>query len=328
MDSNSTLLPVSEHFELTQLADGVYAAIALEGSAARSNAGIIDLGEQTLIFDTFDSPVAAADLRAAAEHLTGREASCIIISHAHADHWCGNQVFDRQVPIITSHGIREEMPRATGWLRALKEAPSELEDVIQEEQERLRTEIDPRWIASLQLSLRGMGQRLETLPFLELWLPTQTFSGVLAFHGTRRRAELIEVAPAHTAHDLYFMLPEDRLAFIGDLGFFHRQPFMAFCEPEAWVRQLVALEQADVETFVPGHGPLGTKADLALQKQYIAMLPKLIAAALADGLSAEEVLEKGLPPPFESWLHGGMFCWETNVWSLYERLSGEGNGSA
>jgi glyoxylase-like metal-dependent hydrolase (beta-lactamase superfamily II) len=328
MNSSTTLPPTSEHFDLTQLADGVYAAIALQGGAARSNAGIIDLGEQTLIFDTFDSPVAAKDLRAAAERLTGREASYVIISHAHADHWCGNQVFDRRLPIITSHGTREEMPAATGWLRELKEAPSELEDAIREEQERLKTETDPRWIASLELSLRGMGQRLETLPFLELWLPTQTFSGELAFHGTQRRAALIEVAPAHTSHDLYLLLPEDRIAFIGDLGFFQCQPYMASCEPKAWIGQLEAFEQADVATFVPGHGPQGTKVELALQKQYIALLSERVAEAITEGLSAGEVIEEGLPSPFEVWLHGGMYRWETNVWSLFERLSGEDNGSA
>jgi glyoxylase-like metal-dependent hydrolase (beta-lactamase superfamily II) len=323
MDSNTTLGPTSEHFELRQLAEGVYAAIALEGSAARSNAGIIDLGEQTLIFDTFDAPAAARDLRAAAEHLTGRESTCVIISHSHADHWCGNQAFAPQVPIITSHGIREEMPRATAWLRELKEAPSELEDAIGEEKERLRTETDPRWIASLQLSLQGMGQRLEALPHLELVLPTQAFSGKLAFYGTQRRAKLIEVAPAHTAHDLYLLLPEDRIAFIGDLGFFQCQPFMAACEPRGWIDQLEALAQLDVETFVPGHGPLGTRADLALQKQYIAKLPGLVAEAIAQGLPPEQVLPDDLPPPLDAWLHGGMFRWEANVWSLYERMSGE-----
>lgn len=85
-DEHRSTLPTSEHFDLKPLADGIYAAIAFEGSAARSNAGIIDLGEQTLVFDTFDSVRAAEDLRAAAEHLTGREATCVIISHAHADH--------------------------------------------------------------------------------------------------------------------------------------------------------------------------------------------------------------------------------------------------
>lgn len=326
MNSTTPTVSTSEHFELSQLAEGVYAAIAIEGGAARSNAGIIDLGEQTVIFDTFDSPVAAADLRAAAEHLTGRGTTCVIISHAHADHWCGNQVFGQQVPILTSHGIREEMPLATGWLRELQKAPSELEDAIREEQERLQTETDARWIASLELSLRSTRQRLETLPALKLRQPELTFSGELTFHGTRRRAALIEVAPAHTAHDLYLLLPEDHIAFIGDLGFFQCQPFMAVCEPDAWTEQLGALEQIDVETFVPGHGPLGTKSDLALQKQYLTLLPKLVTAAIAEGLSPEQVLEKGLPPPFEAWLHGGMFRWETNVRSMYERLSSKDGG--
>ena len=102
--------PISEHFDLHQLANGVYAAIATPGGAAYSNAGIVDLGDQTLIFDTFETPQAAADLRAAAEALTGHPATGVIISYAHADHWCGNRVFDPRTPIISSHGIREEMP--------------------------------------------------------------------------------------------------------------------------------------------------------------------------------------------------------------------------
>jgi hypothetical protein len=50
----------SDHFRLYQLADGVFAAIALNGGAAISNAGIIDLGDRTLIFDTFISPSGCA----------------------------------------------------------------------------------------------------------------------------------------------------------------------------------------------------------------------------------------------------------------------------
>jgi glyoxylase-like metal-dependent hydrolase (beta-lactamase superfamily II) len=132
---------------------------------------------------------------------------------------------------------------------------------------------------------------------------------------------LIEVAPAHTAHDLYLLLPEDRIAFIGDLGFFQCQPFMPVCEPQAWIQAIEKLEQSDIETFVPGHGPLGTKADLALQKQYIAVLSELVAGAIAEGVSVEALIRRGLPLPFEEWLHGGMLRWEANVQALYDRLS-------
>jgi hypothetical protein len=41
----------------------VFAAIHLAGGAAICNAGIIDLGDRTLVFDSFMSPLAAEDLR-------------------------------------------------------------------------------------------------------------------------------------------------------------------------------------------------------------------------------------------------------------------------
>ncbi len=52
----------SERFTLHQLADGVYAAIATELGAVFSNARLVDLGEQILVFDAFENPIAAEDL--------------------------------------------------------------------------------------------------------------------------------------------------------------------------------------------------------------------------------------------------------------------------
>jgi hypothetical protein len=83
------------------------------------------------------------------------------------------------------------------------------------------------------------------------------------------------------------------------------------------------MEQFDVETFVPGHGPLGTKANVALQRQYITLLEELVAQAVSDGLTVEETLQQTLPAPFDGWLHGGMARWEANVRSSHERLSGK-----
>ena len=54
--------------------------------------------------------------------------------------------------------------------------------------------------------------------------------------------EVHTVQPGHTASDVYLLLPEDRICLMGDLGFFQSQPFMAFCDPEAW---MTWLEQAE-----------------------------------------------------------------------------------
>ena len=84
---------------------------------------------------------------------------------------------------------------------------------------------------------------------------------------------------------------------------------------------LEQMEQFDVETFVPGHGPLGTKVDLALQRQYITLLEDLVAQAVSEGLTPEETLQKAMPPPFDGWVNAGMARWEANVRSSHERLS-------
>jgi len=316
-------LPKSEHFKLEQLADGVYAAIARPGGKAFSNGGIVDLGDQTLVFDAFEAPVAAGDLRSAAEQLTGHPVTYLIISHCHADHWGGTQAFAPETAIITTHAIRQEMPDAMGWMIDLKENPTELEQAIQEDQERLETETDERQRASLAASIARMTGWQEILPTFDPRYPEQTFSGKLVFYGTRRWVELVEVAPGHTDSDAYLLLPDDRIVFMGDLGFLQCQPYMVYCNPQDWVEQLAKMKQFDVEVFVPGHGPLGTRADVALQMEYITLLEKLVAQSIADGLAVEETLRKTLPAPFDSWLHGSMGRWESNIRSSYERQAGK-----
>ena len=75
-----------------------------------------------------------------------------------------------------------------------------------------------------------------------------------------------------------------------------------------------------VETFVPGHGPVGTRADIALEKEYITTLEILVAQAIRDDITVEEVLERRLPSPFDAWSLDGTPL-ETNVRVLYELLS-------
>ena len=61
---------------IERVADGVYAAIAEEGGVATGNAGFVDLGGETLVFDTHVSLAAGRDLRRAAEEHGPRERWC------------------------------------------------------------------------------------------------------------------------------------------------------------------------------------------------------------------------------------------------------------
>jgi cyclase len=98
----------SKHFVLETLGDGVYACVHRPGGAAFSNAGIIDLGDSTLVVDAFDSLAAGRDLRQTAEALFDRPVKTVIFTHAHGDHWKGAAAFDTRTTLLGRRGRRGE----------------------------------------------------------------------------------------------------------------------------------------------------------------------------------------------------------------------------
>lgn len=313
-------LPDLKHLTIERLGDGIYAAIGVKGGAAFSNAGIVDLGEQTLVFDTLETATGADELRLAAEVLTGRPATIVIISHDHPDHWLGNQVFTKFASFVSTPQICEGMIGMKDELEATPDALAEWDSWIEEQKQSLEKESDPRCREDLQASIsRGQHIRRD-LPALELVFPNQIFEKKLVFFGTKRTAELLTWGMGHTASDCFLVLPSDKVAFIGDLGFFGRQPFMSFCDPQAWVAQLEKMEQSDIERFVPGHGPVGGKDALAMQRQYMVMLAGFVREAVEAGEPVEAILEKRLPAPFNAWSATGTAT-DANVHFFYNRLT-------
>jgi cyclase len=321
MDEAMDERPTSGHFDVQTLADGVYAAIARDDGTAFSNAGIVDLGDKTLVFDAFETPQAAQGLARAVERLTGRPATYVINSHFHPDHWLGNQAFADRAIFIATHETREQMFGVAEEIRGYAEQPSRLEEILASNRAELEATTDERRRATLNLMLRRMQYAATILPSLRFRFPDQTFEHKLAFHGSKRSAELITQGGGHTSSDAYLVLPGDGVLFMGDLGFFQREPYMTHCEPLAWLAQLEEMEQSDIAAFVPGHGPVGTKADLAEQKQYMLVLQALVAHVLQSGGSLEEALQEPLPHPFDTWSAEGLRLAE-NVRLLYECLAG------
>jgi len=312
-----TKLPVSDHFQLEQIAEGVYAALASDLGGAYSNAGIVDLGGATLVFDTMATPQAAQDLRAAAEVLTGRSARWVVNSHFHSDHWLGNQVF-ADTTIIATHKARKAMPEGIAYVREFQEEPTEFEQLLREEEEAAAAETDPVRRAAMQRGNAQARHLLAALPTLALHLPDQTFHGRLNFYGPARQATLIAPGPGHTSGDAYLLLPAEGIVFTGDLCFFASPPYMGNCEPQAWLSRMNRLEQHAAATYVPGHGPLGMGVDIARQRQYIVKMEEMVAQGVEAGDSLEQLQEQPLPKGFADWA-GSLNRARANIEFLYKR---------
>ena len=312
---------VSEHLKLQPVAEGAYAAIATAEGRAFSTAGIIDLGDRTLVFDTFQSPLAGADLKRAAIELTGRPVEMVLISHWHSDHWLGNQVFAGEADIISDPITRDRiLEECKVWLE-MKADPSELIDSIASDEQLLEGDEDLARRAELLTAIEKRKKTLETLATLEPTAPNLTFETEMVFEGPKRSVTLRTKGAGHTESDSYLLLEAEKVAFLADLGFFETEPFLFSADPPAWIAQLEAMQEWAIDVFVPGHGPVGGKENLRELREYIEQLVALVDDFAQEGGSLEGALQLEMPERYASWLPEGRGRLEANIEVLYKRAS-------
>lgn len=317
--SESILLPESPYFRLEQVAEGVYAALVREGTGALGNAGIVDLGGETLVFDTFLIPRAAQDLRRAAEYLTGHRVRFVVNSHWHRDHVFGNQEF-RDAEIISTTRTRELLEEVGPKQLA---AVSEFAEAVRMEEEALSRETDERRRNWMSRELADDRAFLAAMPDVVLTLPTLTFDEHLTIHGTRRTVVLASHGLAHTESDAYLLLPDEGIAFVGDLVMGCHHPWLGHGNPEAWLDTLNRLRALNLKQIVSGHGPVGPDADIAMVEEYISDVTTLLRGLVSRGVTREQALQTAIPYRWAEWGLPEVFTWNVNA--LYTRFTAEGS---
>jgi len=305
------------HFSIVELAEGVYAALHNGKGAAFSNAGIIDLGGRTVVFDTTETLSAGKELARLALELTGNPASIVIISHHHNDHWMGNQAFCLKARIYCTEPALQAMRLERDELNDRKEMETYLRRAIKENESAARTEKDPKRIALLESAARRNRYALEELDELAPRLTERVIKLEMRLKGQKRQARILPFHPAHTTGDCILLLDREKIAFIGDLGFFKTHPFMGSCIPLAWIDRLKQLEDMQFNIYVPGHGPVGTTRDLARQREYIQVLGQRVTQALVLKRDQQFVLEQPLPDFCAEW-EPTLKRYQRNVEFLFE----------
>jgi cyclase len=313
----------SQHFDSVPLADGAYACVHKAGGAASSNAGIIDLGDRTVLVDAFNTVAAGRDLRATAEALFDRPVSAVVLTHFHDDHWIGASAFDVTTLLLASSPTREACSEeAAELVESFKDrAPWEAELAKMEAQ--LETEKDERKRIGLSNGISRTRYTLAEMADFKPRCADAAFAGTLTFHGMKRTAEVRSLGRGHSVDDAVVLLPQDGIAFVGDIGFFDTQPFMAYCDIDLYRKQLQFFRDSDFRVLVPGHGVVGGKAEVEQELAYFDVLEDLVGRVVKKGGWLEEASQIVLPPPFDKWLFGGMNRFAGNVRYMYKHLGGE-----
>ncbi|MFC1997134.1 MBL fold metallo-hydrolase [Chloroflexota bacterium] len=317
-------LPSSEYFTLRPIGTGIYTAIAKEGSPAYSNAGVVDTGDHLLVYDTFNTFRAAVDLRRDIDIITKRLPNYVVVSHSHPDHWMGNQAFADHATILASRRTTDAMIEWTAEFKEHRGNPEQYKTNIQEIEMRLTKAEDPRLRAHLSWSLAIEQHEYENLTDTTPLLPNQSFDSNLDIYGTDALVKIRTLGIGHTVCDTILVLPEDRIAFIGDIGFFKTHPYLGNSSPEKWVAILDDLAVSKTSIFVPGHGPVGTKADLLALKAYLLHLQAMVAAVVNCGGSEDDAASQPIPDFASEWAGFGRF--EGSMRYLYQRQVNKDKG--
>jgi len=304
----------SKHFRIQELQPGVFAAIATDEGWAVANAGIVDLGDHTLVFDAFSNHIAAADLNRNAEALTGKKVDYVVVGHAHRDHYKGTQAFEHAT-IVSTRKSTELM--AALWRarteRVRKEGLEFIRKGVKEEFDAWKsspdtTDADRILWDSYEQSL------LQDLESYDLKLPSIGFDSSMAFHGSRRTAEATDFDGGHSKSDAILFLPEERVAYLGDLLFIGYQPFIGEGSIEGLLGILDKVEALDPKILVPGHGPPGTVKEMQPMREYLMTLQKIADEGRTSEANRKSLLNSPIPALFASMKWRAF--WRANLESL------------
>ena len=227
----------------TELAPGVFAYVQATGAFCVANAGIIAGGATgTTVVDALFTPSMTRTLIDEVKRVSMSRIARLVSTHHHVDHTLGNALFPRDTEILAHARAKAEMERVgLGVLRIIE-----------------------RMAPRFQGQLEGIEERL----------PDATFDGeALEIEAGGRRARLLHFGTAHTRGDVMVHLPEEKILFLGDVGFFNVTPMAFEGHVGNWIRTCDrVLEEIDAEVLVPGHGPLGTKDDLRSFREYLRLV--------------------------------------------------------
>lgn len=275
--------------------------LAAAGSGANqnfiSNAGFVVGPQGVVVIDALGAPVLAERLLEVIRRVTPQPVTHVIVTHYHADHIYGLQVFRaRGAQVIAQRRALDYIQSETAAKR-LEDSRITLAPWVDED---TRVVAADRWIDG----------------------PTTLNLAGLDFH-------LDPAGPSHTPEDITVHVPAEGVLFCGDLIFSGRLPFVGQVAGSHWVSALDQLLAYRPKVVVPGHGPASTtpQQDIRFVRDYLVYLRAAMTKAAEELTPFEEAYAQTDWSRFE---HVPMFRYANrmNAYNTYLMLEQAGAAAA
>jgi glyoxylase-like metal-dependent hydrolase (beta-lactamase superfamily II) len=238
--------------------EGLAGAPSTENQGFMSNAGFVVTSRGVVVFDALGTPPLGEALLEQIRKITPQPVVRVIVSHYHADHVYGLQVFKQAGAEIWAH-----------------------RDAL----EYLNSDLAKERMAERRVSLFPWVDDDTHLVPADRWLDEDTRFELGGIH-----FRLQHVGPAHSPEDLMMSVEEDGVVYAGDLIFAGRVPFVGDADSRRWISSIDRMLELHPRVLVTGHGPASRDpaADLALTRDYLVYLRRTMGAAVEDFVPFEE----------------------------------------
>jgi cyclase len=247
-------------FTLKPLGHDVYAAISASREAG-SNAGFVIGDDGVLIIDTFTSEKGAKQLLDEIRKVTKLPIKFVVNTHYHLDHVAGNRVFQEAGAVIIAHR------NVAAWIHT-------------ENLKFFGKDIKPE----MKTMVEGIaGPEVLYDSALELRLGSRQIS--------------VNFAPGHTGGDSLVLIRDANVLFCGDLFWRKTLPNLIDATTSDWTNTLKDLNAraGNEGTYIPGHGDVGTAADVEEFRGYLIDLRRLVKSAVDKGLNDDALINDVMP---------------------------------
>lgn len=249
----------------TKLTDTTYMMVGAGG-----NLGVSVGPDAVFVIDDQFAPL-TPKIEAAIAKLSSKPVKFVINTHWHFDHTGGNANMGKTGALIVAHDNVRKRMSTEGFIEFLN----------------MRTKPDPK----------------EALPVV-------TFTSDVTFHLNGDEIYVFHVPRAHTDGDAIIHFRKSNVVHMGDTFFNQLYPFIDTSSGGTIEGMVAAVDKGlalgnDATKYIPGHGPLGTKAELQAYRNMLATIGERIRSQAKAGAKLEDVIASKPTAEFdEAWGKG------------------------
>lgn len=246
----------------------------------------LSIGDDTVfIIDDQFAPL-TPKIKAAIAKLTKKPVKFVLNTHWHFDHTGGNENMGKAGALIVAHeNVRKRM--------------------------------------SVEGFIKFFGMKTKAEP--KVALPVVTFTQNITFHINGDEVYAYHIANAHTDGDAVVHFKNSDVIHMGDTFFNRMYPFIDTSSGGKVDGMIKAADQVlaiagDNTKIIPGHGPLGSKADLKAYRDMLSTVSERIKTQIKTGKKLEEVLAAKPTAEFDEIWGKGFLAPQKWVEMMYENL--------